>query len=390
MKRFLVLDSFRGLCALALVAHHARALQSFSEWPLLRNANHFTELFLALCGFLLYRKYMGRLESREQLRHFVIARICRVYPLHAVMLLVFIGFECLKLLLTRYGIALPNAPFTGDRALSEIVPNLLLVQAWWPGFNPLSFNYPAWFVSVELYLSLLFGVIAMTLPLQARKLFVLIAVAAFMALHWHDDLLSVQVLTGLGCFFAGGVTYRLYIRLQDLLLGPLLASLLEVGILGLIYWVMAETEAPSIIDLSLLFCIALLIFAFEEGLISRVLRHSMFVSLGQRWFSIYMTHAAVIVATTLGLTLLARSTGHRLLRELPDPLTGTLVRFIDSGSELNDNLLMVFQMVAVIVVSMLTYRFIEKPGIALGRRWSQGRAGSRDNAAVGSQANNLR
>lgn len=89
----------------------------------------------------------------------MITRTCRVMPLHLAVLLFFIGFECLKLVMERYGLSLNYPAFSGDRAPSEILPNLLLIQAWWPTFNALSFNYPSWFISVEFYLWMIFALI---------------------------------------------------------------------------------------------------------------------------------------------------------------------------------------------------------------------------------------
>lgn len=372
MKRFLVLDSLRGLCAVALIVHHSHIERSITELSFFRNASQFVGFFFALSGFLLYRRYIGNLSTPRQLGEFIVKRTCRVMPLHIAVLLFFIGFECLKLVLERYGLSLNYPAFSGDRAPGEILPNLLLIQAWWPTFNALSFNYPSWFISVEFYLWMTFALILFSLPGLARKLFSLLCVLAFVALYKDFSLIPRNVLWGASCFFAGAITYRLYVRLHDWMPGVVIASVLEVGTLGAIYGVMTEGEQPLTIELGMLFCLAVLIFAFEAGVISQLLRLRSFPALGKLWLSIYLTHAAVIFVLATALTIAAKFSGFSMLVDKPGETSGTLVRYLSTGSALNDNLLMLLVVVAVVVVSMLTRRYIEIPWIRFGRHWHHG------------------
>jgi peptidoglycan/LPS O-acetylase OafA/YrhL len=372
MKRFLVLDSFRGLCAVALIIHHSHIERSITELTFFRNASQFVGFFFALSGFLIYRRYVNHLATPRLLGEFAITRACRVFPLHIAVLLFFIGFECLKLILERYGLSLNYPAFSGDRAPSEILPNVLLIQAWWPTFNALSFNYPSWFISVEFWIWMIFGVLVFSVPQIARKLFTLLCVLAFVALYKDFNLIPRNVLWGISCFFAGAITYRLYVRLHDSAPGAVLASLLETGVLAAIYWVMTEGEQPLTIELGLLFCAAILIFSFESGLISRLLRLRLFPGLGKLWLSIYLTHAAVIFVLATGLAVAAKFTGYSLLVDRPGEATGTMLRYLSTGSALNDNLLMLFVVVAVIVISMLCHCYIEAPGIRFGKHWKHG------------------
>lgn len=372
MKRFLVLDSFRGLCAVAMIVHHSHIERSITELTFFRNASQFVGFFFALSGFLIYRRYIGHLSTPRQLGEFMITRTCRVMPLHLAVLLFFIAFECLKLVLERYGLSLNYPAFSGDRAPSEILPNALLLQAWWPTSNALSFNYPSWFISVEFYVWLMFGLILFALPNLARKLFSLLCVLAFIALYKGFGPISANVLWGVSCFFAGAITYRLYVRLHDSAPGPWVSSVLEIGILAAIYWVMTEGEAPLTVELGLLFCVAILIFSHEAGAVSRLLSLRLFPALGKLWLSIYLTHAAVIFVLATALTLAAKFSGYSLLVDKPGETSGVLVRYLSTGSALNDNLLMLFVAVAVVVVSMLTHRYIEAPGIRFGKDWKRG------------------
>lgn len=366
MKRFVVLDSLRGLCALTLIVHHSHIERSITELAFFRNASQFAGLFFALSGFLMYRRYVGTLTTARQLGDFTMARACRVMPLHLAVLLFFIGFECLKLVMERYGLLLNFPAFSGDRAPGEILPNVLLIQAWWPGFNALSFNYPSWWVSVAFYLWLIFGLICYALPRMARMLFTLLGGLAFVGLFADSDLLTRYVLWGAACFFAGTVTYRLYARLRNFAPGMVLASVLEMGILATIGWLMVDGAPPLTIELALLFCLAILVFAWEAGAVSRLLQKRVFPALGRLWLSIYLTHAAVIFVAATGLTVAAKFGGYPLLVDRPGEMPGSLVRYLSTGSALNDNLLLLLVVVAVVVLSMLVHRYIEVPGVQFG------------------------
>jgi len=372
MKRFLVLNSLCGLCAVALIVHHSHIERSITELTFFRNASQFVGFFFALSGFLIYRRYIGKLSTPRQLGDFMITRSCRVMPLHIAVLVFFIGFECLKLVLERYGLSLNYPAFSGDRAPSEILPNLLLIQAWWPSLNALSFNYPSWFISVGFYVWMIFGLILFSLPSLARKLISLLCVLAFVALYKDFSLIPRNVLWGASCFCAGAITYRLYARLHNSVPGTLIASILELGVLAAIYWVMTEGEQPLTIELGLLFCVAVLVFALEAGIVSQLLRLRLFPALGKLWLSIYLTHAAVIFVLATALAIAAKFSGMTLLVDRPGEASGTMVRYLSTGSALNDNLLMLLVVVAVVVVSMLTHCYIEAPGIRFGRHWKHG------------------
>lgn len=135
---------------------------------------------------------------------------------------------------------------------------------------------------------------------------------------------------------------------------------------------MAEGEQPLTIELGLLFCVAMLIFSYEAGLVSQLLRLRLFPALGRLWLSIYLTHAAVILVVGTVLTVISQRSGYPLLVDMPGLVSGTVTRYLSTGSGLNDNLLLLFVVVAVVVVSLLTQRFIEAPWIEFGKHWKQG------------------
>ena len=72
------------------------------------------------------------------------------------MLFVYVSLEFLKWLAQHKGIVFNTPAFQGGNSFSEFIPNFMLIQSWYSGFDYLSFNYPSWSVSVEYYLYFLF------------------------------------------------------------------------------------------------------------------------------------------------------------------------------------------------------------------------------------------
>lgn len=369
MKRFQALDSFRGLLALAVVVYHAHAVDTFTELRFFRNADYFVDFFFVLSGFVVCFSYGLRLHTWQQVRDFAVTRTLRLYPLHLVMLAVALAIECAKVLGEAHGLSFGSHSFKGPRAVSEILPNLFLLQSWWPGFEPLSFNYPAWSISIEYYTYLLFAVILWRLPRQTRALFAVIAVLAMVLLTVDSVLLTTQALQGLSCFFAGAVTYQLYHALRDVRLSQRLGLLLEVGILSVIVLLLGMVNTPPKAVMALLFCLAVLVFAFEAGSCSTLLGRRPFRRLGKLSYSIYLTHATLLVLSYLVLKALGNMAGIVLLADLPETDSGVLKRYIATGSLLLNNALLVGQLLGVLMVSTLTYRYVELPAIAAGKRW---------------------
>jgi peptidoglycan/LPS O-acetylase OafA/YrhL len=383
MKRFLVLDSFRGLCALAVVLHHTHATLSLTEWAFFKHAAYLVNFFFVLSGFVLYHIYADRLGTGAQLKRFVIARICRLYPLHLATLLFALLFECVKWAMEQRGIG--SGSFTGARDPSEILPNLLLLQSWWSGFYQYSFNYPSWSISVEFYLYLIFALVTVLLPGLSRQVFLATATLGFVALYFKSTLFSEGALMGLGSFFAGAMTYRVYARFKDLQVPPGWATLLEALSLLTVYLAVTYSEPSQHLSLSLLFCVVIWIFAFEAGGLSRLLHTTPFKWAGARSFSIYMTHTIALFVVAMGMMSLAKITGHPFIVYVPDALPGAApLRYIDTGSLFFDNLAVVITMTAVLGLSTLTYRYIELPGIELGKLWGRKTA---DNATPKAQTN---
>ncbi|MEN1833910.1 acyltransferase family protein [Pseudomonas lijiangensis] len=181
---------------------------------------------------------------------------------------------------------------------------------------------------------------------------------------------------GLACFFSGVMTYRLYSRFKGLELHKGWATLLEALALLTVYMAITYSGPSQNISLSLLFCAVIGLFAFEADGISRGLCARPFKWAGTLSFSIYMTHTIVLFVVTTSLMLFGKVTGHDLLIDLPSDIPDVALRYIHTQSMLLDNLIIAISVGMVLLLSVLTHRYIELPGIELGKVWGRKATGT--------------
>lgn len=360
-KRFEALDAFRGICALFVVVFHMHLVGSITELDFFRGSAIFVEFFFVLSGFVLAHGY----GFRENLNFntFMKARFFRLYPLHFFMFLVFVALEFGKLLAYKFsGIVFNNKPFTGSTAISEMIPNLLLIQSWTPFTNPLSFNYPAWSISIEFYMyALLFFSIILFKSNKTISWF-LISLIAFFLIYLDSDLLVNSVLRGISCFFGGSFVYVIYKKIAHLKISYIIGSFSEALLLiFIVLIVQSEIEYRSIIA-PVLFIFTVLFFAFESGIFSNLFKTKPLQYAGKLSYSIYMTHAAILFILISIAMIVQKITGSQIA-----PMIGT-GRHLNFGSGVINNLTVIAILTIVIYISSLTYKYIEINGQKLNKR----------------------
>jgi peptidoglycan/LPS O-acetylase OafA/YrhL len=367
VQRFTTLDSFRGVCALLVVFFHLHVVDSFIEFAFFRRGEVLLNFFFLLSGFVLAHTY--GMKQKPSFKTFFVSRLFRLYPLHLVMLGVFITFELIRWAAYKNGFYLNNVPFTGNFDPAEIVPNLLLVQAWTPYTNTMSFNYPSWTISIEFYIYMLFGGLCL-LSMKLRFMaFAGVSLIMFGLIFSESDLLIDRALQGLSCFFAGNIAYLVFLQLRERFVPAVwLMTILECAMLYATYWiVMNDFEYRTPIG-SLVFCWLVILFAFEGGLISELLKSSIFLLLGKLSYSIYMTHAALLFCLSTVFIVAQKMTGLEVA-----PMIGGQ-RFMDTGSLLGNNLLVVGTAIGAVVIAMFAHKYIEMKGYELGKRLTGAKA----------------
>jgi peptidoglycan/LPS O-acetylase OafA/YrhL len=360
VKRFHALDSFRGLCALAIVVYHLHAVGSITELGFFTSADLFVEFFFILSGFVITHAYGSK--SPLDFKAFVVSRTFRLAPLHIVLLAAFVFFECLKLLAAQKGFNFNQEPFTGLYSPSQILPNLLLVQAWTPMTENLSFNNPSWSISIEYYTYLIFAAVSLFCFSKRRVVWFGISLVAAVMLYTRAGGFTALAYKGLACFFAGALAYSLFEVLRKVIRPSVyVASVFELLMLALIVVTLSSDWTDKAVMACTLFFLTVIIFSFDAGFISGLLRGKAFSFCGRLSYSIYLTHLIIIHVLILVFMIVEKKTGMPFA-----PMVGS-IRFIDAGSALMNNLIVIVALLAVIGVSWFTYTVIEVNGQKMGR-----------------------
>jgi peptidoglycan/LPS O-acetylase OafA/YrhL len=155
------LTALRGIAAMWVVLYHYSA-QCFPNLDPGRYTHLFhkgylaVDLFFMLSGFVMTHVYHRAFSETVTPQHywkFIFARIARVYPLHILVLLLFVatavGFH-----LAGASPNLDDIPLSGSESVTAFVANVFMLQGLDAG--QLSWNYPAWSISVEFVAYLLF------------------------------------------------------------------------------------------------------------------------------------------------------------------------------------------------------------------------------------------
>lgn len=360
-QRFEALDAFRGLCALFVVVFHMRLVGSITELDFFRGSATFVEFFFVLSGFVLAHGY-GFKENLNFVT-FMKSRFFRVYPLHFFMLVVFIALELGKLFAYKYsGLKFGDEAFTTSTAIVELVPNLLLIQSWTPFTNPLSFNYPAWSISIEFYMYALLFLSIVSFKSYKIVSWFFISLIAFCLIYLESSVLVSTVLAGLSCFFGGSFTYVIYKKISHLKQSYTLGTFIEVTLLVCIVLIIqSKIEYRSIIA-PVLFMLTVLFFAFESGLVSKLFKVKVLQYAGKLSYSIYMIHAAIILCLTSIAMILQKVMGIKITSTIRN------IEFLDFGSSIINNLVVVLILALVIGLSKLTYNHIELKGQQLNKK----------------------
>jgi peptidoglycan/LPS O-acetylase OafA/YrhL len=345
--RFEVLDSFRGLSALCVVFFHMHFVQGVTELPFFRHSDHFVTLFFVLSGFVLAHGYA--FKTNLNFYRFIRSRFFRLYPLHLTIFIFFFLFEVAKYLLVNYlGFNMEDA-FSDSRKLIDIIPNLLLLQSWLPLFNPLSFNYPSWSISVEFYLYILLFI---TISLSFYKITAWLFLCTLSVFLLVNDffILPKQALTGILGFNSGCLLYYAYHYFSKLSLKHnfILFSFLESFFVFLVVYLISYNFYEIQFFPLIVFLMVVLVFCFEGGVISVFLKQRIFLHLGKLSYSIYMVHAALLFVVEM----LVNKVFHK----------GIFIDhklYIDFGSQLYNDLFVLFLIIVLYFVCIFTYNKIE-------------------------------
>lgn len=370
--RYLVLDSWRGICACLVVLYHFQVNSPIRDLPFLRNSFLFVDFFFVLSGFVIYGSYRDRLANGFGVGRFMTLRFARVYPLHFAMLLIYVLTEAVFYKIIPQFSGDGRMSFSGSTSVESIFTNLLLIHSLGV-HNSGTWNGPSWSISTEFYTYLIF---ALSIVLFRRWLWIagIFAVVA--------GPIAIALLTGhiettydygiIRCVygFSLGAMVNYLVRVIKaknpssgfetvMALSEPLAIGLVVAFVSFAGYGLISIFVPYI------FALAVFVFAFERGAISRFLKLGPWLFLGTLSYSIYMIHSYIQSRLSNLATLGQKFFDIDLFVNVATPL--------GMESRLGPNpwfgtLSYVVMLAIVICASYFSYRFIEVPA----REWIGG------------------
>ena len=284
--------------------------------------------FFTLSGFVIMHVYQG-ISTRHDYLDYLQKRLARMYPLHAVMLMIFILCPFFGILERWFS---PLAIFT----------NLLLVHAW--GINHhLTFNFPSWSVSAEMFVYLLFPAFLFVINRVGLWTALLIACLAAVANTLFFETLGLRPWThatyDFGClravpsFIAGMAIYRFAtVRFSGLVVPAWVAHGSAVATIPLML-------AGALNQLSLaVMVVVVFLLARAEPRAPGLCSTPLFRSLANCSYGFYMLHVVV---------------GEFVLGQAPKlfHLDQSILKFC----------LVPVALIATTLVAVLSFRFFENP-----------------------------
>jgi peptidoglycan/LPS O-acetylase OafA/YrhL len=346
------LTGIRGFAAFWVAFHHLRDYRpdGLLGMPVFSELSHggwlAVDLFFVLSGFIMMHVHGEEFHSFsiEHARRFIWLRFIRIYPAHAVVLLLHLP---LFLVAVALGMSINHDAF-GARSF---VLSALMLNGWgFPGAN--GWNVPSWSVSAEWFAYLMYPVLALLVWRVRRRqtaALVMIAILGTVTLiggscsNWKQFMLPpwgtlVRVTSE---FALGCLAYHFYLQPIGRRLAEGMAQIAFAGVLA----VSIFAVSPVYNALTLVFFVLLVMgLSQADGPFSRLLRTRPIIYLGRISYSVYLVHSLV-------LAVYARIIGR-----------------IAGGDVVVEFAIVAMYAALVILASHLLYTLVEDPA----RRWLRG------------------
>ena len=166
---FLMLDALRGIAAISIVVFH---YSLNLEHQLLPNSFLAVDFFFVLSGFVVAHAYENRLTNGLSFRQFALLRLRRLYPLY------FLGMT-LPLIVAGIQILSEQPHFSRSLLAISYITEIFFLPT--PGifstgaFGTFPLNTPAWSLSLEIAINLVYAAFCKNLTTRLLSAFTLLA-----------------------------------------------------------------------------------------------------------------------------------------------------------------------------------------------------------------------
>jgi peptidoglycan/LPS O-acetylase OafA/YrhL len=367
-ERFAVLDSWRGLSALLVALYHLPVGASLFVNPLVRGSFLFVDFFFVLSGFVISSAYEGRINTKPAAVEFLIKRIGRLWPVHVATLLALVALTS-AISLARFWFG--SAKVFEAPTIGGFLANLFMLNGL--GIEGLtSINVPSWSISCELMVYALFCLVALTGAPRLLTWLLMGAVGASLILSFstrHMDVTNVLGIARCVYGFALGVIARsLYLRFRFAYRRSMATPAEILAVSAAILFVIASYKSVWSLLAPIVFFAVILVFAFEAGALSEILKKPALQLLGSLSFTIYMVHYTVAAAIyQVSWTL------RRIDTKSASPFFDGRVQPIDAGGQLYGWLLGLLYIGLVLGLAYGLHLLVEEPlklrSYAFAKRW---------------------
>ncbi len=363
------LTALRGIAALLVaIFHFEMAAARFvpqAQSMFFEKCYLMVDLFFIMSGFIMLHVYNKEFQQGidgATLKKFLVARFARVYPLHLFSLLLLV---VIVRWLTDWG----NPPILLEQP-SDILPNVFLLHSF--GFTRIySWNIPSWSISAEFGAYLLFPILAFFISKKPKLSVVTISVLVVLAYysimfvlprinpinpaipvpHNLNTTFDYGYIRGIAGFSTGLLMYLAFRSplIRKAFSSDLLSFLLFLGVGLSLHFALNDGIAV------LLFAMLVLNIAANHGRVSRFFNTRVMQFLGDISYSIYLMQIFLQEPFSHGYQL-PGTIGQGRGKQNIELLTGIGYCLI--------------YVILLILISYLTYRFIERPCRRfINRKW---------------------
>lgn len=310
-ERYVVLDSWRGICAILVALFHFPLQWHFQGASFVRGSWLFVDFFFVLSGFVIAHAYAGKLSTRNDLVAFVIRRFGRLWPLHFALLMFVLGAALIKYMARGMGADIEVTSNPNNTPYSFLT-NLLFLHSF--GLHDtVTWNTPSWSIGAEFLTNLMFGIAFLLAPWgRISVALALAAVGAVDLLVFSQKNIDTSAQFGLFRsmygFFIGYVIYRIAVAEgMPSLRGQRTASVFEFAcVIAIALFVALAPGSRWQMLAPFVFAVAIWAFAAEQGIVSRLLKARAITIIGLLSYSIYLTHQIIIAMVNNGVRIGAK------------------------------------------------------------------------------------
>lgn len=354
-KKLLNLESLRGIAAILVVFFHFNINSHFNN-NLTNNSWLMVDLFFVLSGFVISLNYIDKLKTLRELYAFQEKRFLRLYPLHLLMLVIFLVIEFAKYIAEiKFDLVAYNRAFSSNN-LYSFIANLFLIQNW--VLPTTTYNSPSWSISAEFFTYAIFAVIVYCTQKLRGVMFVILVLSIILSYY----ILSIN---GMGTdnvagpvrciysFFIGVLTQQIFAKISyNSRVRTSIPGVMLIALSIILVTFSGENSSGVTLLIPLVFSATIfcLVSTNQKCFINKILVNKVLVYFGKISYSIYMIHFAVLWI----IIQIMRFAFHFKTVSLSDGSMHLIVENVFLADVIS-----IFAILLIIIISHFSYYYIE-------------------------------